>query len=129
MQHHHQSGVHHYHHQSAVASEMDRHNLQSKLSQAKREAQPPSSMYGGHGHSQHSHSHSHRPSVYILVLEEYDIDALATDLCMRREDLKTRLQDPDSLQLLKVPQIKRILQHVRRKKTAKYGRISFNEQA
>ena len=55
MQHHHQSGVHHYHHQSAVASEMDRHNLQSKLSQAKREAQPPSSMYGGHGHSQHSH--------------------------------------------------------------------------
>jgi len=30
--------------------------------------------------------------VYILVLEEYDIDALATDLCMRREDLKTRLQ-------------------------------------
>lgn len=51
----------------------------------------------------------------MLLLDDYDIDALATDLVMRREDLKRRLHDPYALSGLRVPQLKRILCHVRRK--------------
>ena len=36
--------------------------------------------------------HSHRPSAHTLLLDEFDIDMLAHDLVMHREDLKQRLQ-------------------------------------
>ena len=49
------------------------------------------------------------------IIFDYDIDALATDLVMRREDLKRRLHDAYALSGLRVPQLKRILCHVRRK--------------
>jgi hypothetical protein len=49
-------------------------------------------MFLSHGQGLPSHAHSHRPSAHTLVLDDYDIDALAADLAMRRDELKARLQ-------------------------------------
>lgn len=53
--------------------------------QAKREAHNSFPVY-------QMPSHSHRPSSYTLLLEEYDLDSIANDLHMNREELRSRLQ-------------------------------------
>ena len=96
------------------------------LTETKREV--PMYNNNGHGHIPSSHSNSHRPSPHTLMLDDFDVDQLAHDLNMRKEELNQRLQSPESLQHLKVPQIRRILQHVRKKsRSTTAGLSSMNK--
>jgi hypothetical protein len=65
--------------------EPDACSLQGAQAQAKREAHNSYPVY-------QMPSHNHRPSAYTLLLEEYDLDSIANDLYMNREELRSRLQ-------------------------------------
>ena len=75
----------HVQHDHRFPMEPDACSLQGAQAQAKREAHNSFPVY-------QMPSHSHRPSAYTLLLEDYDLDSIANDLYLNREELRLRLQ-------------------------------------